>query len=1425
MAETLLNNYSDDANIKRYISEKLAPMVFHDIPLNVLNTGMFSLINEYISQTTEQLAFTSSFYFNESFITKAVLPDSIYAEAAIFNIGYAFATPSCTQILLELRLEDLYKNSVKNSEGLMEFVLDKNTKFNLSNGNVYSLDYDILVQYIDVKTSSRTSTIPAWNVQYIDMEGNCISVNKNTYIPYRVTDKWLCLFVNVSEFERNRYYITNNMTNMIANDDFIITCGNHICGFDIKYIRADGSYEWLKQDHIVPIHGTVNDKEPYVHYIMDNPQTIRLMFQLQGTNYFRPELNSSYEIIVYTCHGKSANFTKYDEEDQPNVLTSANRYTNNGNVLKAAFVIGASMGGTDIGNTETIRRKTIEAYNTANVLSTDHDIEEWLKTFYFENVLYPFFFKRRDDPWGRLWSGYLALKDSDDYIFRTNTLHGRISYDILSNNDNATTSNEMIIPPGWLWKYEQGSRYRVIPIVDGKKIATAKTIAKINEPYVFSNPFGIRIQKAPFAIGYFNPWINQYVTVSKLDNTNPLQYSTDDVTSIYHATPMYVHIERTYLNNYYKLSTWIDPTIHGMLDGTQLVTHFKQSAVEPVVSEIVWNYFKKPLNMLASIIPFTFLNNDDDVILPFDPNKTFLCVQEITKFIDEETSEVKYNLLNLRIVDERDSINPITYPISIVGEIDEIYGLDTVWGNPDNYIIIESSGENKITYNESLENGVSNIKSVNVVDFDRVESREYYTMRIKNDTSIEMDNTITKIKITKAVIKTHYASITEKTRTDSETMTLWKVNKGGDITSISITYHWTKDGDETTFGHFTVSYYINNAKDVYIPYPSDKNCVRDNGNGMYIFEIENEDGELEPDQILVFADMRTESANSHTIIDYKLPFYKIIGIPAFYVKQHSLPYENNNMRVILRARLNGSETGYVEMTPVKIDSDGTYLFETEMYPLNELIDSDNRIHVASIESGNGDWVPTLHSSNVSIDAMNPDLQIGIMIKSVDKTLQSPIKIGDTFTGYRMIDEYRLDEFKLIQELKEMRSVVNFGSPIEPSSDIIIEYNNFMYQMDDSTSRHGDFQTLYCLYLFALQQSHSMQPLTSSDISEMKYLCDTVSQYIDNTSTIINNLKSTNTDIQNLYNMLLMFGHSPSIQVQTREDIHDCYYDSTTNLMFEDSGHNTLTPATEGGLYCDLISQTYYTFQDSRYQTCDIIVWEQVVSILGGYVDLMNEIFDTYNVRSGVEIQQIPFVEYSLMNSKRFPSFVSTFLNVHKALEPVIFKRLEGNHYLDCKLLATYGLPHSYTSDAFLTYDTDAITWWPDLNIQMEFDVKLYNNAISINTINELKLIIKAYFNRLTSLHTASDLYSINNNIYISHIIQQMEEHSNVAYLKFKGWYTDQQNVVNGHYMDATHQAIVQRWERLEDMPRQELERYVPEMFTLEDNNIVINIIK
>ena len=77
---------------------------------------------------------------------------------------------------------------------------------------------------------------------------------------------------------------------------------------------------------------------------------------------------------------------------------------------------------------------------------------------------------------------------------------------------------------------------------------------------------------------------------------------------------------------------------------------------------------------------------------------------------------------------------------------------------------------------------------------------------------------------------------------------------------------------------------------------------------------------------------------------------------------------------------------------------------------------------------------------------------------------------------------------------------------------------------------------------------------------------------------------------------------------------------------------------------------------------------------------------------------------------------------------------------------------------------------------------------------------------------------------MSNLIQQMKAHDNVAWLRFKGWYTDDKNNKPSKYKDANTQGIVRRRKTLEEMTTAELESYVPEMFVLEDDNIVINIL-
>lgn len=1326
--EIQLNNYSDDAKIKSYISDVLMPRVFHDIPLNVLNTGQFSIINEYLSQALEQQSYTSSFFFNESFITKAVLPDSIYSEAAIFNIGYSYAIPSSCNFLLELKIEDIYNNSILNPDnGLYEFILDKDTKFNLSNGNIYSLDYDILIQYKNIETSSRTSTIPAWNIQYTNLNvTNSIAKNKNQYIMYRVSDTWLCLFVQASEYERQTHIVVNNMTNSIPNVDKVISCNNHICGFDIKYIDGKGKESYIPQDHILPIHSTVNDYNPYVHYIMDNPQTIRFMFQLNGNKYFIPDLNSSFEITVYTCHGVSANFTAFKNNEQPNVITSSNRYSNNGNVMKAAFVISGSVGGTNIGTVETVRRETIEAYNTANVISSDHDIDEWFKTFFFKNVLYPFFFKRRDDPWGRIWSGYLALKDDDDFVFRTNTLHCKIPYDVLyNNNDNNEQSNEIIIPPGWIWTYGNENRFTIVPYIkgDGKSVENAGTLANMKEKFIFANPFGIRIQKSPFAIGYFNPWVNKNVTATKVNvlsnNQNKVvDNNKEDISYIYHATPITTNIKRTYRENYYNITTYISPSIPSWQNGSTLVKYLKQNAVAPIFTTAMWNYFKEPTDMFSSSIPVLVLKESNGY-LPFNPSKTYFCVRSKNR-VDDTT----WSLDDIWIDDYSEIDNKRIY-IPITGEITMLYGLNEIWND---------TGLCEPVYvTTQLDIGIyPNISEDIPLTFERVDAHNYYEMRLREDA---LNGEISEITVSEAV--------------------LTNLQKYGEtvLTRVGRRYAQTTYINIRFADNRTVTYTISNAESIYMPY--EVSYINDNGEA--VFQLNN----VGSNGVILYSEMKP-MPTSGAIDYYRVSFDKIDkNMAMFYIKNKLLPLSQNNMRVIIHSMVNGVETGRVEMQPVCKETDGSYKYSASMHPLNQLVDVDNMINVASTTNGGGSWISNIVGAPVSIDATKPELQISILIRSEDVLRDSDITIGDDYTGFRLVDRYLLDDIELVSEMKEMRSVVNFGETSQPTESEIKLYRNMCVLAD-----YSDDGSIWTLKNYSYDR---MNDLIKTPYPTIKNIA-------------LNMLNSYNKYINEYQNIQGVKG--------------------LTNDMV-------------------LIQSTLNSIAHDESENGDELNWRNNWEVFHMYLTYINQAFDICNINGGVEIQLVPVVEYSLMNSERFESFVSAFTQVHNAIEPVIMKRLEGNNYLDCKLIATYGLPHSYCADI----DVDLPEkYWSDLNIQLEFNVKLYNNALATNTIDDIRLIIKSYFNRLTSIHTPIDMIGMNNNIYISHIIQQIEEHSNVAYTKFAGWYTTQKDDIDGSYLDPSIQCIVQKWNKLEDFPKKKLESFTPEMFVMDDKNIVINLL-
>lgn len=505
--DIIVTNYTSNFDIKQFIQEALIPKAFPNIPINKLNLGFTGITSEMISQAIEDAHGTAALMMNESFITRAVLPDSIYSEASLFDLGYTFANPSKCEFALQLWLEDIIKFSSKvRNTNTSRYKLDKNTKLMLGD-NSYKLDYDIFIdhQFIDGKR--------VFNVYYDMSETNSMSQITNKYVKHQTTSiGWLVLFVSLREFDRKIDLNTIADNLVTTNSDIKLKWTRQIAGIDLVYITPQGERLPMK----LKTQYTKADVDPFAWYRFYNDNAILLSFS-NNKGYFAPAFNSKIESTIYTCRGAAANFDSYDRKAGVPVQKTGEKYAYNANTRMVALCYGGSTGGLDKGDIELLRTDVILAHNTANVLITDHDLQMWFNRYAKRYGTKAEFFKRRDDPTGTLFSQFVAITDNT-YVYPTNTLTIDVSqseFDFI-NSDADGVNQEFIIKPGHLWEYDdrdgniERNRLRMVSGTNGMAMITDEAIPPITteRPFMFVNPFFIKIHRDPTISANYNYLIN-----------------------------------------------------------------------------------------------------------------------------------------------------------------------------------------------------------------------------------------------------------------------------------------------------------------------------------------------------------------------------------------------------------------------------------------------------------------------------------------------------------------------------------------------------------------------------------------------------------------------------------------------------------------------------------------------------------------------------------------------------------------------------------------------------------------------------------------------------------------------------------------------------------------------------------------------------
>lgn len=503
--DTYVRNYTSNFDVKEFIHNVLIPKAFPTIEVNKLNLGFTGIVSEYIGDLTEDSAASAALMLNESFITKAVLPSSIYGHGAIFDKSYTFAIPSQCTFALQIYIDDILSYSeATNNTGVYRYKIDKDTKITLGK-NIYKLDYDIFIDH-ELRNGNRI-----YKVYYnSDNDINSLSNLSSKYINYQVSgNKWLILFVTVKEFDRK--VITKKITDnkVTTNSDIELTWTNQIAGIDVIYISPKGnrSVLILKQLYTNP------SVDPFAWYFFTDDNKLSLTFN-SDEGYWTPEFNSKIEAIVYTCNGASSNFTEYTRNESVPVTRTGDRFNYNSKTKMVALCWSSSSGGTDRGTIENLRNDILLAYNSANALTTEQDINLWFNNYAKLAGIRSTFFKRRDDPSGKLFSQFISItKDSE--LFSTNTLSIQVAdkdFDYVTYDDN-NMPKEMILRAGHLWEYVDGSRTTVKLVNNGENnvLISDDIIPEITDdrPFMFVNPFCIKIFRSPAVVMNYNYLINE----------------------------------------------------------------------------------------------------------------------------------------------------------------------------------------------------------------------------------------------------------------------------------------------------------------------------------------------------------------------------------------------------------------------------------------------------------------------------------------------------------------------------------------------------------------------------------------------------------------------------------------------------------------------------------------------------------------------------------------------------------------------------------------------------------------------------------------------------------------------------------------------------------------------------------------------------
>ena len=520
-------DYTDIYAIKDTAMEKLGQKYFGDIPLAGLNVGELGFVLEQVGNITEDSFNTSSVMLNEAFVNKAVLPESIYSHAAVFQLDNSF-TPcgECSFIFL-LQTKDIHDYGTVDGTKT-RFYIDKETIVSVEDVP-FTFDYDIEIVAQQVYNEGKIEYDYAAHY-VLGKENNSISEVNDPYLKLReVTGGNLLLQAKlhqVTRLEMKESIISNSRVNYPV---LTFPFENKLAGFDVFY-RSPSSTEFEQITKLIKF--SLPKEGKFCYYKLKNDQTMEITFSAND-RYFQPEFNSEIKIVFYTTLGSDGNFDLYNGNKIEFQLYGDN-YPYNKKMVIAGKPVSECIGGGEKLSLESLQAITVEAYTTANEISDENDLMMYFYNYKYRYGNEIFVVKRRDDITERVFSAFLLLKN-DDYIYPTNTMNIELTQSDFDTSDDF--QNRFNLKAGHIFVYKNASGTdNTLKLIPDVMAYDTERVAELMEEYdfVYTNPFLISMNKTPNAVGVYKSIVSQTASLDYI-SANP-DIFTQFITSMINIT-------------------------------------------------------------------------------------------------------------------------------------------------------------------------------------------------------------------------------------------------------------------------------------------------------------------------------------------------------------------------------------------------------------------------------------------------------------------------------------------------------------------------------------------------------------------------------------------------------------------------------------------------------------------------------------------------------------------------------------------------------------------------------------------------------------------------------------------------------------------------------------------------------------------------